>query len=314
MLVNVPSAEGLNEAALRSYFDVWMRAVEIYTDFSESHDLDVGDLQVEHAHKELWNEYSNDAQQEISHLISMLLQAIELRLKSLVAQVSPYLLLLNGSFQFSRKEAQIDFASLKTLDAIDLPRAVIALTDYELPQSFEPRFDELRRIRNRMMHLGVHEAAFEPSELIATLVEVYAILWREGEWLSNRVKYDGKSARRFFHDYEWSSPVSDAMADLRHSQALMSNEMFKTCIGAKKSSIQIFCPHCIESAASELRRELGCATAIQTGHDSAKCLMCQADLTIALASEPCSDCGSVHFVTIPQDECALVCCKQCGCY
>jgi hypothetical protein len=312
MLVNIPSAEGLNEAALRSYFDVWKRASELYSDFAEEHNLDVLELEGEHIHKELWDEYVQDAQPEISHLVSMLLQAVELRLKSLITQVSPFLLLLNGRVKFAKNDQEIDFASLRTLDATELPSAVGALTNYELPSSFSQTFDRLRQVRNKMMHLGVHEEMFRPGELVFTLAEVYSVLWKEGAWLTNRVKYDGKSARRFFHDYRWSSPESEAMAEFPFVQGQLSNGHFKKCVGAKKASIQVFCPVCLDQTASKLGLEGAVPTAFQTSKVSANCLMCQTELTVVPEGTPCVDCMSAYAVEANTQQMKFSCCMKCG--
>lgn len=310
-LINVPSYEGLNEAALRGYFDIWSRTLNMYHDFAACYPVEPHELDGEHDYLIEWREYTHEAQPEISYLISMLLQSAELRMKALICKVSPYLLLINGSVPLSGSGRDLDFTGLRTLDAVDLPKAVNTFTSFQLQPEYETLFQRLRQVRNKVMHLGVHSTDVSLSYLVSSSCCQYRSLWPEGRWLSNRVKYDGRSANRYFYDYRWTSPVTDAMDELPLTMSLVSNEDFTACVGAKKSSLKVYCPNCMDACASKLSDGRQ-ATATTTSGNTATCLMCDSAFELVANEESCVECETSIVSIAKVGRSQNVCCSHCG--
>lgn len=292
MLINVPKSEELNEVALRLYFDAWERCICVYSDFADAFAVDLSDLDSEHLYAEEWNEYIVQAQSELGAISVTIQHAAELRLKSIICETSPFLLLTNGGLSFkSSQRNDIDFAELRTLDAVDLPTAVQTLTRFKLPELYIAQYGNMRRLRNQITHLGSHSGALTPRQLVEILSQQYMSLWPDGRWLKRRVGFDGNSAKRFFHDQRYSSVESDVMLELPYTIKLLPNVVFKKMLGVAKGKLTGFCPACMGNTASKWDVD-GHATAHRTSSNHALCAMCEEPLVLQADEKDCEKCGS----------------------
>lgn len=311
MLINVPSADGMDEVALRLHFDAWERTIKLIDDFADVFHIDFTEVSGDHPYKNEWIEYVGQAQAEMGALCANIQQAAELRLKSIICGTSPFLLLLNGGVSLkASKQNDIDFTEQRTLDAVDLPNAVRTLTKFELPDSYVEQYGIMRRLRNEVTHLGSHGGGLSPHKIIKLLIQQYLSLWQDGRWLYRRVRFDGNSASRFFYDQRWSSVESDVMAELPYTMSLFDNRTFKKAIGVAKGKLKGFCPHCMWARATKWDED-GHATAYQTDSTSARCAMCERILRLQTLRNGCNDCGSTTYVEKTDEFDAL--CFSCGC-
>lgn len=283
MLKNIPSADGLNEMSLRIYFDAWQRLVELYMDFEQTYPIEsFGELL---DWEDEWNEYTKEAQPELGAICVSLQHAVELRLKSIIADVSPYLLLLNGGIPSGE---DVDFNDLRTLDAVDLPKAVKTFSPFEISDVYIQQYSDLRKLRNKYTHLGIHSDALTIKGVADVFGQQYLTLWPDGRWLALRRKFDGNSAKRFFHDGRYSSVESYLMYELPYAIEIFDNAAFKKCFGHKKSAIVGHCPECNDQRAS--KGDAGAhPTAVQKSSKLAVCLMCEVELKLT-KSKACADC------------------------
>ncbi|SFS20090.1 hypothetical protein [Yoonia litorea] len=313
MFVNVPESEQLENTALRLFFDGWERTVDLHLDFCSVYAVPIEEVAGKHDFSEEWTEYVDSAQAEMGAICAVIQQAAEIRLKSIICAVSPYLLLLNSEVPLKMTDADLDFTGLRTLDAVDLPRAVRTMTDFELPDSYIQQYGELRKRRNQVAHLGLHKGGLSPSLLIDFLCQQFLALWPDGRWLNRRVEFDGNSAQRFFHDGRYSSVETTVMIELPSTRALLDNETFKKVVGVSKSKLKGFCPNCVDSIA----RKTGIdpeATAYQTGELTAFCAMCENGLQIHNEPECCDRCEAGQFATSVSDATGTISvCYCCGC-
>ena len=310
MLINVPNADDLDEMALRLYFDAWERNITLQFEFAEFFEIHDAKLDGEHEYKGEWAEYVALAQSELGVICATIQQSAELRLKSIICCISPFLLLLNGAVPFkSSHNNNIDFSEQRTLDAVDLPNAVLTLTDFDLPRSYVEQYGAMRRLRNQITHLGSHKGGLTPYQLFKILGQQYVSLWPDGRWLFRRVKFDGNSARRFFHDERYSSVESNVMAELPYTIDVLDNSTFKKMFGVAKGKLKGFCPSCMNARASKWDAQ-GHATAHQTGSNTAKCAMCEREFTLQTLKKGCSECGSKTCIEDTDSYDAL--CFSCG--
>ncbi|WP_299719948.1 hypothetical protein [uncultured Tateyamaria sp.] len=312
MFVNVPDAAQLENTALRLYFDAWERTVSLYNDFCDVFPVAIEEVGGKHSFSEEWDEYVGDAQAEMGAICAIIQQAAEIRLKSIICSVSPYLLLLNSEVPLKMGEADLDFTSLRTLDAVDLPRAVRTMTGFELSDSYIQRYGELRKLRNQVAHLGQHQGGLSPSVLMVLLGQQFLALWPDGRWLSRRTEFDGNSARRFFHDDRYSSVETIVMAELPSTRALLDNETFNKAFGVAKGKLDGFCPDCVSAIARKSGIDAE-STAYRTGEFTAHCAMCEVDLQLSSASEGCERCNSLlEALVVSDDSEPNVACYGCG--
>ncbi len=301
MFVNVPDAEQLGKTALKLYFDAWERTITLYDDFCGVFPVSIEEVAGKHDFSEEWDEYVAGAQAEMGAICAIIQQSAEIRLKSIICSVSPYLLLLNSEVPLKVNDVDLDFTSLRTLDAVDLPKAVRTMTEFGLTDSYIQRYGELRQLRNQMVHLGAHQGGLSPSVLIDLLGQQFLALWPDGRWLRRRTEFDGNSARRFFHDDRYSSVETIVMAELPSTIALLNNETFKKAFGVAKGKLSGFCPDCVYAIARKSGIDAE-STAYQTGEFAAHCAMCEVDLLLSNVSECCERCDSLLVATVASDD------------
>jgi len=312
MFVNVPNAKQLEDTALRLYFDAWERTVTLYDDFCGVYSVPIEDVAAEHSFSEEWREYVDAAQAEMGAICAVIQQSAEIRLKSIICSVSPYLLLLNSEVPLKMDDAGLDFTSLRTLDSVDLPRAVRTMTNFELSDGYVQRYGELRKLRNQVAHLGEHQGGLSPSVLIELLGQQFLALWPDGRWLRRRVEFDGNSARRFFHDGRYSSVETTVMEELPSTYALLDNATFKKAVGVSKGKLRGFCPDCVYAIASKTGIDPE-ATAHQTASASARCAMCEVNLHLSNEVDGCERCNGKCFASVASNDLdPNVACYICG--
>lgn len=180
MIVNVPTAQTLHTAALRAFFDTWSLSLRIATEFDEVYPPS-DDWTKEKT------EYLEGCQSDLQTALIGIQLSNELALKARIADVSPYLLLFSNDRKLSRTPRDIDFADLRTIDAQDLPNAVNSFCNHVLADGFIQDFDEVRGLRNKIIHLGSVDKHFNPDDLLASMARQFAELWPDRRWLVERL-------------------------------------------------------------------------------------------------------------------------------
>lgn len=302
MIVNMPTPHQLDETALRLLFVAWEEAVEVCyalsDDYRTSPEAELDDYQ-----RELLTEYIKASESQMSFIISTLQHAAELKLKSILCSVSPYLLLLSDSkVKFSKVD--VDFSDLKTIDAVDLPSAVRSLTDFELPPSFDNEYRGLRIARNKFAHLGLSSAGFAPSVVLNVIARIYSMLWPDGKFLRRRLDLDRLAPRHLFEDGRYFSLTNIAMNDLQIAKTLLDAGVFKKCFGVAKSKIVGVCPSCKYAMASKSFEEPE-RSVVRVGTNTGFCVIC-VDTVLLKAGSLC-DCGTKIKASLDGNQCCLAC-------
>jgi hypothetical protein len=307
MIVNVPTAESLHIAARRAFFDTWSLILNVATVFDEVYPP--GDDWTKEK-----TEYLEACQSELqSALISMQLSN-ELALKARIAEVSPYLLLFSNDRKLSRKPGDIDFGDLRTIEANDLPNAVNCFCTATLSDAFIQDYDEVRSLRNKIVHLGSVDRHFNPDDLLARMVRQFAELWPDRLWLVERLKCATQGRYAFFHDGKYASAEGEVYAELEETFARIGKGQFKQLIGFEKSARRYVCPLCISN--SEVRKAgldpSTCRTAfLLSDRTTVRCSMCANNFKIARTKCTHSKCkGDVTYHA--NDDAPM--CLTCGDY
>ena len=249
MIVNAPTYEGLTDQAIRLHFSAWVSLVEIVADFHQHFGLDLTESKGEYEFE--WSEYLAQCQSELQAIVTIIQQSNELALKARLCAVSPYLLLLKTDAKFSTSNTHVDFADLRTLDAIDLPGVVNSICDVPLSQKYIQMYSRARSMRNQIAHLGETSEKFLPEDLMHMLIAQYIELWHDRAWLQDRVKIAGGSRRSYFHDYKYASPEAEVMAELPYTFHLLKGAEFKGLFKQSRSKRRYLCRDCVYLATTK---------------------------------------------------------------
>jgi hypothetical protein len=217
MIINIPSANDLNDVALRLYFSAWDSLMTILWDFDQAFGTNEDENYEEGVWGEERSEYLRACQPELQSICTLIQQSNELALKAKVCDVSPYLLLLGNDAKFSTTPKDFDFAEFRTLDAVELPAAVNSLCKDPLSDHFIQTFNLIRSLRNKIAHLGLSGKVFHPHELLHILVSQYSELWKGRLWLHDRVDFASQTRSSFFYDYKYTSPHMHVMHEMPYT-------------------------------------------------------------------------------------------------
>jgi hypothetical protein len=314
MIVNLPTSEAMNTTALKLYFRAWHGIVGVLHDFDQVYHGEVKDW-IEPSDGNYADEradYIENAQEELHAILSIVQQANELALKSRIAAVSPYLLLLNNHLVFSAIGSDTEFASLRTLDAVDLPKAVNTLTQIPVGPKYMQRYSELRIQRNQYTHLGDTSSALDPFKMSATMIEQYLELWSTRSWWKDRVEAT-HGREGFFEDKHWS-PLQEIMFLLDYDRLLIPAADFKKLFGVKKSDVRFGCHKCQSDWAVSRNGPIIKETRTAFYDKSKKtihCLICDEDFAALVQTCSSTDCDG-KFISPDIAEFGAGQCFSCG--
>jgi hypothetical protein len=295
MITNVPTASGLNETALKLHYRAWNSLMDIFS-ASPGRTHDGGDWAEEHT------DYLDSAQEELQAILAIVQQSNELALKARIASVSPYLLLLSAGVSFSTRQGDIDFSNLRTLDAVDLPKAVNSICAETLSQKYLQQYNDLRIQRNQFAHLGSTTAYLAPNRMLSDLVDQYLELWPNGVWLKDRVHCAYAGRGTYFDDKNWS-PRQSVMASFVDDCQAMTNGQFKRLFGITKSSLKFCCHVCRNDWAIERWGPGPSETKIaywERRISRIHCLMC--DMKYPITGSSCTQAGCKSRFVSPAAE------------
>jgi hypothetical protein len=285
MIVNLPTSDNMNGLALRLYFNAWSDLLGMEYQFDEVFEPGMDWSQER-------TEYLVSCQPELQTIYTIIQQSNELALKARICEVSPYSLLLNSNPNFSTTPKDVDFATLRTLDAVDLPGAVNSICAKTLNDKFVTSYHQIRSRRNQITHLGAINEEFLPKELLHLLVAQYLELWADRNWLQDRVAFAARTTSAFFHDGRYGSAHAVVMYELEHTFDTFTGAEFKGLFDRNKTTRRYICHTCIYEATLKIfvPDKNVCKTAYLEG-DSAllHCIMC--GQTTPVTREKCKSTG-----------------------
>lgn len=305
MITNVPTAQDLNKSALTAFFAAWHPLIQLFDDFNQSFGLEDPNFSDE------LEEYYEHCQAELETIYALAAQASELALKARICEVSPFLLLLGQGASFGETDLDIDFSELRTIDAVDLPNAVNAICASKVSDQFKQRFTDVRRLRNKIAHLGGAGKDSSPRDVMRLLVEQYAELWPDARFLNNWINYIGSRRYSFFHDGKWSSAEME-FADIQETCfSLLSKGEFKKLIGFPKGQRRYICHECIYTGGLD-GHDMGngdLSTAFLINDSTLQCQLCAETSEVVRKNCEEDDCkGNVISIGDPYPER----CHTCG--
>jgi len=307
-IVNVPSAEKLNDLALALYFDAWERLYRIHESFLNFYPGKASSWPNE------WKKYTEASSRDFETIINLVAQSAEIAMKSKLCSVSPFLLLLGQGLSFKRVDGELDFSELRTIDSVDLPGVVNAFCPEKLTDSFIQDFNKVRRLRNKSVHLGEASESIDPRYVVDVLVNFFHHLWGEGNFFSEWVRISSRDPHFLFDDGSGGDSRSRVLDSLDIILEIITKSQFKKITGVSKSKRMYYCFRCTAKGKSDYKDyffEDSCKTAyLLDGEDQIYCFMCKGRFDII--REKCDDCGCPgDVISSPHIKCDFHC-HSCG--
>jgi hypothetical protein len=286
MIVGVPDHHILRETAIGWMNLAWDTAIGEARNFQDAEFLYEG-IEKEHgadvAHTAIAKHW-RAKQLVLNNTFSLLQQSLEIALKARIAEVSPFLLIAGDPRSWPKpKDGSnlIDFSSFRTIDAVQLCRAVNALSATPLSKDFTEFYDRLRQSRNKIAHLNASAIIIEVKALLVDILTAQKHLFPDVRWtmfrheyLRSTEHYEDKDNLFNGDDYTPDVMTSEVKTAL---QALDSHHL-KEFLFFDDSSNAYRCPNCLEGRnQSDDESEF-----VQlTGPDSMQCIVCLSSYSVA---------------------------------
>lgn len=284
MLINIPTSESLNQVALRLYFSAWSELVEIRIGFDDMSPNVISERPTKEEKAAFLQEYLASCQPDLQSVCALIQQSNELALKARICEVSPFLLLCQNENRYSVRRKDLDFSDMRTIDAVDLPRAINTLCNNVITDKFIQSYNEIRSIRNKVIHLGQADKLLTPIELLHLMVFQYTQLWPNRVWLKDRADFQEKTRFALFYDGKYTSSHMEVMQELREDLNILTKSEFRALFKHEKTEIRYLCHHCFDAANTRLAdldiRYSKTAYLSSTG-DKISCQLCGGSFVVA---------------------------------
>ncbi len=135
--------------------------------------------------------YWKSAQPILASSLSLVQQGVEFFLKGKIAEVTPYLLIAGTPSNFPKNsyKQNTSFSDFRTIDAQDLIRVLDTVSANRLSEEFCQWYDELRRLRNKLMHTIDSTIAITDKDVLIKVMEGCEYCIKPRSWVNIRSQY-----------------------------------------------------------------------------------------------------------------------------
>lgn len=253
--------------------------------------------------------YLKSAQPILASSLSLVQQGIEFFLKGKIAEVSPYLLISGTPSNFPKNshKQNTSFSDFRTIDAQDLIRVHDTVSASRLSDEFCQWYDELRRLRNKLMHTVDKTIAITDKDVLIKIMEGCEYCVKPLAWVTIRNQYLMNSpSEHLLRDFPLEH-IDDKEKTAYHLGQLQSEIMTvieylepqhsKRFFGFNKKQHRYICLNCLSIREHETFFEfkdieevwLNTAQIDKTHPDFVHCIFCDGNYLIK--REKCPHCG-----------------------
>lgn len=186
MILEVPSSADFRNHGI-DYLNIgWGTVLDILISLE-----DAGDYRGEEDIKEIGPDFWIAAERELATSLSLIEQGAEFLIKSMICEVSPWLLLTRNPVDWPRGSSRqnVSFALFRTIDAQDLIKVHDTFSERRIDEEFSRVFDLLRQQRNSIIHTVDKNMKITASELIEHVLIVSEHLLGSRTWLGHRLDF-----------------------------------------------------------------------------------------------------------------------------
>lgn len=195
MIIDIPTKDDFYSSADDMVNEAWEKISHLAKEYYEIDSRNQFYKISEHFTDEgIWglDRYWDHARPKLISALTLVMQSVEFRLKGLIAEISPYLLLSSSSKNIpdADKSGVRSFAQFRSIDAQDLIKVYEIFSGKELSLKFKKWYDETRILRNKFMHTVDKSSDIEPELIFKSIVVAHNELSHdETTWIWHRYKY-----------------------------------------------------------------------------------------------------------------------------
>ena len=320
MIHNIPTADELRTVSLRLYFKAWSEITDILVEWDEYSELLTPPFSADRGHFYLdppdapgseetieWQQYIEAAQSDLQGIYTLIQQSQEIGLKSRICEVSPYLLLKRTDIRPADSSSNTwDFTDFPTLDASELVRVHNMFCSLVLSQQFQLQYDEMRRSRNKISHLGIYRRSIDPHVIIGILQTHYQELYPGRNWMHDRLHFATLHRWADYADHHFNERTG-LFNELSHLLPGLSDSQFAWLMKHDRKETRYICHSCVADANFEYGSEV--PTAYRIDDASVHCVICDSVYPMRAGRCARDDCASELLSADPDSDGQ---CMHCG--
>lgn len=249
MILDVPSPADFESNGLAFLNLAWKSVLGLSQGFSESsNNLTENEVVTQEELEDLKGAYWKEAQPALAVAVALAHQAAEFLLKARIASVSPYLLLSSEKWPSGADKSDKSYADFKTVDSQDLVRIHDTVGSSRLPDDFKQKLDELRKLRNTIMHSVDARRPYAVRDCVLMILEIAEVLIGPKSWQKVRSEYEEKRVN--YRDYSEFNPNHPfAMETLHVIDCILKPAEVKRFYEFDKKQRRYICFNCHEDYA-----------------------------------------------------------------
>lgn len=303
MITDIPSSSDFQNAGINLLNLAWDSTVSLLTERI----FDFSEINPNAPASEI---YWQSAQPILASSLSLVQQSIEFFLKGKIAEVSPYLLIsgMPSNFPKNSHKQNTSFSDFRTIDAQDLIRVLDTVSINRLSEEFCQWYDELRRLRNKLMHTVDRTIAISDKDVLIKVMEGCEYCIKPRSWIETRSQYLMNSPSGHLIKDIQLEHINDSEKKAYHLGQLQSEIMTvieylepqysKRFFGFQKKQHRYICLNCLSIREHETTFEyknieemwLNTAQLDKSHPDIVHCIFCDGNYLIK--REKCKNCGN----------------------
>lgn len=239
MITEIPTAEDFARTALGHLHLAWDIGIDIVTDIERA---ELADWDTD---REVTDQYWRVSQPALANAVTLLQQAHEFAIKGRIAAVSPFLLISREARDWPRRcdREDMPFSAFRMADAADLPKLHDTVAPTRLLPEFHGFYEEVRRLRNVIMHVGSGAKAVDPAELLRDILRTHKLFFREQSWGQLRRAYLNND--RIAVAYSADRATATLLPEFETVVGLLKPAECRELLGFDKRARRYLCPHCL---------------------------------------------------------------------
>lgn len=187
MLIDIPDSNDFYISAENLINSAWNSLIKLLENHEVFEDL--------RSDQKTIDQYWAYAKPDLTSALAMVQNAVEFYLKYKILSISPYLLISLDTRTLPKKSEinDISFSEFRTLDAQDLLKVHNTFSTDRLTDEFKQWFDEMRSMRNKIMHTIDKNFSVSPSDLARSILTCHEYLVGSNCWIKSRSSYLNRS-------------------------------------------------------------------------------------------------------------------------
>lgn len=246
MIKEIPSDHDFISTGLSLLCHSWGTVLDLLKELEFAEDWNGIDI------PEISDSYWEAAKQILMTALSIAQQGSEFIIKGKIAEISPFLLIASKPNEWpkiSKSCPDVYFSDFKTLDSQDLIKVHNMVCSKILPDKFVTKFNELRRMRNAIIHTVDTRINIHVRDVIESILFTFKHLFPNEDWVETRRDFFFNSPNAEIYSTDGYEGV--IVREFKIIIDLLPPKSLKEYFGFNKKAKRYICPNCLSSSEDE---------------------------------------------------------------